>query len=106
MRLPWRAVAGGLLLNLRVTPKSGRDAIDGIELLSDGQTVLKVRVRALPTDGEANEAVVALIAKSLKLPKSNVSLERGGASRVKTLLLAGDTNAITSALEEIARAKT
>jgi len=106
MSLPWRAAAGGVLLDLRVTPKSGRDAIDGIEQLASGQTVLKLRVRALPTDGEANDAVIALIAKSLKLPKSNVTLERGGASRVKTLRLAGDATAIASALEQVTREKT
>jgi uncharacterized protein (TIGR00251 family) len=104
-RVPWRAVAGGVLLDLRVTPKSGHDAIDGIGNLSSGQPILKVRVRALPTGGEANDAVIALIAKSLKIPKSHLSLERGGASRVKTLRIAGDAQAIASALEEIARAK-
>lgn len=103
---PWRSVAGGVLLDIRVTPKSGRDAIEGIEQLASGQAVLKLRVRALPTGGEANEAVVALVAKALKLPKSNVSLERGAASRVKTLRLAGDAKVIASALEEITRAET
>ncbi len=106
MGLPWRVAAGGVLLDLRVTPKSGRDAIEGIESLSSGQTILKVRVRALPTDGEANEAVIALVARALKIPKANVSLERGGASRVKTLKLAGDAKEISSALEEITKAKT
>jgi uncharacterized protein (TIGR00251 family) len=105
-RFPWRTVAGGILLDLRVTPKSGRDTIDGIEMLASGQAVLKLRVRALPTDGEANEAVVALVAKSLKLPKSNIALERGGTSRVKTLRLAGDAKAISSALEKITRDET
>lgn len=102
----WRAVAGGILLDIRVTPKSGRDSIDGVEALADGQAVLKMRVRALPTEGEANAAVIALLAKSLKVPKSNVSLERGGTSRVKTLRIAGDAKAIASALDEIARAQT
>jgi hypothetical protein len=49
-----------------------------------------MRVRALPADGEANDAVIALLAKKLKLQKSNVSLERGSASRIKTLRLSGD----------------
>lgn len=88
-----------------MTPKGGRDAIDGIEQLASGQTVLKLRVRALPTDGEANAAVIALLAKSLKLPKSKVTLERGGAARVKSLHLAGDASTIASALEEITRVK-
>ncbi len=99
--LPWRATTGGVLLDIRVTPRGGRDAIDGIEQLSSGQAVLKLRVRALPTDGEANAAVIALVAKSLKLPKAKVTLERGGAARVKSLLLAGDAKAIVAALEKI-----
>ena len=103
---PWRAVAGGVLLDVRVTPKGGRDAVDGIESLSSGQAVLKLRVRALPTDGEANASVIALLAKLLKFPKSAIALERGGASRVKTLRLAGDANAIASALEKITKAET
>lgn len=100
---PWRAVAGGVLLTLRVTPKSARDAIEGIETLSDGLTVLKLRVRALPTDGQANDAVAAVFSKALKLPKSSVVLERGGASRVKTLRLAGDPVRIIAKLEEITK---
>lgn len=101
----WRVVAGGVLLDIRVTPKSARDAIDGSDVLASGQAVLKLRVRALPTEGAANEAVIALIAKSLKLPKSKVTLERGGASRVKTLRIAGDASAIASVLQEITKAK-
>ena len=103
---PWRAAAGGVLLDVRVTPKSGRDAVEGVELLSSGQPILKLRVRALPTDGEANTAVVALLAKILKLPKSGIALERGSTSRVKTLRLAGDANAISAALEKITKAET
>jgi uncharacterized protein (TIGR00251 family) len=99
---PWRAVAGGILLDIRVTPKGGRDAIDGIETLSNGQPVLKIRVRAAPTDGEANEAVNRLIAKSAGVAKSNVTLERGASARVKTLLIKGDGVAIAASLEAAA----
>ncbi len=102
-RLPWRAADGGILLDLRVTPRSGRDALDGVDSLSSGQAVLKARVRALPADGEANAAIIALVAKALGLPKSAVSIARGGTSRVKTLLLTGDAHAITQSLEKIAR---
>lgn len=98
-RFPWRAAAGGLLLDVRVTPKGGRDAIDGIETLASGQAVLKLRVRALPTGGAANDAVVALAAKLLKVAKTNVTLERGAKARVKTLRIAGDAAAIGAALE-------
>lgn len=103
--LPWRAGADGILLDIRVTPKGGRDAIEGVERLANGQAVLKLRVRALPTDGEANTAVIALLATSLKLPKSAVTLERGSTSRVKTLRLAGDESAIPALLEKLAQKK-
>ncbi|MGE0341328.1 MAG: DUF167 family protein [Xanthobacteraceae bacterium] len=101
MPLPWRVIEGGVLVDLRVTPKSSRDEIDAVEQLSDGQPVMKIRVRALPADGQANDAVVALLAKKLRLPKSCVSLERGGASRMKTLRLSGDPQVIVAALEKI-----
>jgi uncharacterized protein (TIGR00251 family) len=105
MTLPWRAVPGGVLLDLRVTPKSGRDAIGGIEHLAGGQAVLRLRVRALPADGEANEAVIALVAKSIKHAKSNLTLERGTTARIKTLRIAGDANSIQAALQKIAGSK-
>ena len=101
MPLPWRVIEGGVLVDLRVTPKSSRDEIDAVEQFSDGQPVVKIRVRALPADGQANDAVVALLAKKLRLPKSCVSLERGGASRMKTLRLSGDPQVIVAALEKI-----
>ncbi|MDF2972320.1 MAG: bifunctional methylenetetrahydrofolate dehydrogenase/methenyltetrahydrofolate cyclohydrolase [Microvirga sp.] len=49
--MPWRIRPEGLEVRVRVTPRGGRDAIDGIETLSDGRPVLKVRVRAVPEDG-------------------------------------------------------
>ncbi|HRF08042.1 MAG TPA: DUF167 family protein [Xanthobacteraceae bacterium] len=105
MPRPWRVIQGAVLVDLRVTPKSSRDEIEAVEQLSDGQPVLKVRVRALPTEGEANDAVVALLAKKLRLPKSCVALERGGASRMKTLRLSGDPQVIVTALETITKGK-
>ena len=74
---PWAAVAGGVALTVRLTPKGGRDAIDGIEHLADGRSVLKARVRAPPSEGEANDALVRLIAKPLGVPPRDVSLAPG-----------------------------
>jgi uncharacterized protein len=92
--LPWRIRPEGLELRVRVTPRGGRDAIDGVEALSDGQPVLKVRVRAVPEDGAANEGVRRLLAKALKRPASAVSLEAGATARLKTFLITGDTDAL------------
>lgn len=100
--LPWRAMAGGVALAVRLTPKGGRDAIDGVETMSDGRPVLKARVRAAPEDGKANAALVELIAKSLRLPRSAVTFASGQTSRIKTLQIAGDSEALTRALAALA----
>jgi hypothetical protein len=99
---PWVAVAGGLALTVRLTPKGGRDAIDGIEQLSDGRSVLKARVRAAPNEGEANDALCRLIAKTLHIPPRDIVLSAGATSRVKRLAISGDRPSLIAALEKIA----
>lgn len=79
---------------MRVTPRGGRDAIDGVEALSDGRPVLKVRVRAAPEDGAANEGVRRLLAKTLRVPASAVTLEAGATARLKIFLIAGEGGAL------------
>ena len=100
--LPWRATADGLSLVVRLTPKGGRDAIDGVETMSDGKAVLKARVRAVPEDGKANAALVELLAKALRVPRSAVSVATGQTSRVKTLEISGDPDALAEALARAA----
>ena len=96
--MPWQIRPDGLELRVRVTPRGGRDAIDGVETLSDGKRVLKVRVRALPEGGAANEGVRRLLAKALKLPASAVSLEAGATARLKTFLIEGDGQVLAARL--------
>ncbi|HPG03906.1 MAG: DUF167 domain-containing protein [Methylobacteriaceae bacterium] len=100
--LPWRATADGLSLVVRLTPKGGRDAIDGLETMSDGKAVLKARVRAVPEDGKANAALVELLAKALRVPRSAVSVATGQTSRVKMLEISGDPDALAEALARAA----
>ena len=57
---PWRYSTQGISVALRVTPRGGRDDIDGLETLANGRTVVKVRVRAIAEGGEANRAVTEL----------------------------------------------
>jgi len=59
---PWSLTASGISLTIRLTPKGGRDAIDGVDVLADGRPVLKIRVRAAASDGEANAALAQPIA--------------------------------------------
>jgi uncharacterized protein YggU (UPF0235/DUF167 family) len=88
-------------LALRVTPRGGRDAIDGIETLSDGRSVLKLRVRAVADGGEANRAVIALLAKSLGVPKAAVQLASGATSRLKQVVISGDPAALEDVLRKL-----
>jgi uncharacterized protein YggU (UPF0235/DUF167 family) len=76
-------------LPIRLTPGASADRIDGWATDPDGRPILKVRVRARPVEGEANAALLKLMAKTLGLPKSAVTLERGGQSRIKRIGVAG-----------------
>lgn len=97
----WRETKDGLALSVRLTPRGGRDALDGVETLADGKAVLKIRVRAAPTEGEANAALIALLAKLLGEPRSRISLTAGASSRVKTVLVSGETKALLARLEAL-----
>lgn len=101
----WTIVPAGLAISVRLTPRGGRDAIDGVERLADGRTVLKVRVRAAPSEGEANAALVKLIARALDVAPRSVSLNAGASARLKRLTIAGDGAALAAALEKIAAAR-
>jgi uncharacterized protein len=98
---PWRAEAAGLSIVVRLTPKGGRDAIDGVEHLADGRTALKVRVRAAPSDGEANAALVGVIAKALRVPARQVSLVAGASTRINRVQVAGVPATLAIALENL-----
>jgi len=67
-------------------------------VLSDGKAVLTARVRAAPTEGEANQALVKLLAKALKVPASRVSIAQGATSRVKMVEIEGDGSALQVSL--------
>lgn len=95
---PWRTTAEGLVVRVRVTPKSGRDEIAGIETTAEG-TALKARVRAVPSDGEANAALTRLFAAWLGVPKATVTLVSGGKSRIKSLAIHGEPNALARELD-------
>jgi uncharacterized protein (TIGR00251 family) len=94
----WTRRADGIELHLRLTPKSSRDALEGVETRADGARALKARVRAVPEDGKANDALIALVSKQLKLPASRIKLVSGATARQKTLFLEGDPDALAEFL--------
>jgi|SRR5215831_8227615 len=98
---PWSLTGEGVALAVRLTPKGGRDSIDGIEELADGRRVLKARVRAAPVAGEANTALVKLIAKAVGVPPRDVALAAGDTARLKRLEISGDGPTLIAALEKI-----
>jgi uncharacterized protein YggU (UPF0235/DUF167 family) len=95
---PWKFLAGALSVRVRATPKGGRAAIDGIAELGD-ECVLKVRVRAAPTDGKANDGLSRLLAKSVGVAPTAVSLLQGAAGRLKTFRIEGDPATLAATLE-------
>ncbi len=95
----YRTEEGGIVLAVRLTPRAGRDSLDGIGSLSDGRSVVLARVRALPADGEANAALGALLAKRLHVPKSAVTIASGHTARLKQVRIAGDPEALARELD-------
>jgi uncharacterized protein (TIGR00251 family) len=102
---PWQVQADGLTLTVRLTPKGGRDAIDGIERMADGRSALKVRVRAAPSEGDANDALVRLLAASLGVAVRQVSLAAGATARIKRLKVGGAGPALAATLASLVGAK-
>ncbi|MFN3537303.1 MAG: DUF167 family protein [Brevundimonas sp.] len=72
-------------LTVRLTPRGDADRIDGWDQDAEGRPLLRARVRAAPTEGEANTALIALIARALRIPKSDVMIARGASARVKAI---------------------
>ena len=72
-------------LTVRVTPRGGRDAVEGWTRDGAGRPVLKVRVAAAAADGKANAAVMAVLADALGVAPSSLSLIRGQTARVKQI---------------------
>ncbi len=94
LALSLRRSRDGVTLPVRLTPKSSRDEVVGIED-HGGECVLKARVRAVPEAGRANEALETLIAKWLGVPPSTVTVAHGGKSRLKQVAVTGDAEALS-----------
>ncbi|OYW29471.1 MAG: hypothetical protein B7Z44_04570 [Caulobacter sp. 12-67-6] len=78
-----------MFLTVRLTPRGGREGVDGWAADSEGRSYLKVRVASAPVEGEANAALIILIAKRLGVAKSAVRLTAGATARLKRLEIDG-----------------
>ena len=93
---PWRVAKPGLLLDIRAVPGAGKTALGQVEPDAAGRPWLKIRIAAPPVEGAANKAVIAYVAKSLRLANRNVSLASGAKARSKTLALEGEANDLSA----------
>ena len=94
----WRVGKSGLHVLVRVTPKSARDGVDGIMQTPEGPA-LKVRVRAVAENGQANRSVETAVAQWLGLARTCVTVAQGGKSRIKTLDIDGEPDELEPLLE-------
>ena len=102
---PCRYSTEGISVALCVTPRGGRDGIDGLEKLANGRVVLKVRVRAIAEGGEANRAVTELLAKALGVPRARVRILSGVTSHLKQMAVDGDPRQLGEALRKLTTAQ-
>jgi hypothetical protein len=86
------------LFAVRLTPRGGRDAVEGWVVDAAGRRALKARVAAPPVDGQANAALIKLIAKTLGVARSSVTIVSGEGARVKVLEVEGVDEAGLAAL--------
>jgi uncharacterized protein (TIGR00251 family) len=95
----------GVSVRVRLTPKGGRDAVEGWDTDSAGASHLKVRVRTVPESGKANAALIDLIAKALDVSRSSVALVSGEKARLKIVAITGDTSALAAKLNSLGAAE-
>lgn len=91
-------VKGSVRLRLRVKPGAARLAVLGRVHLAEGQEAVALAVSAAPEGGKANDAVIALLAKAWRIPKSRLAITVGATARTKVIEIAGDTEVTAATL--------
>lgn len=96
-------MAGGVRLAVKLTPKASRNRVEGIAVDADGHGILKVSVTAVPEDGKANQALIELLAKTLRVGKRSITITAGATDRRKVLFIEGDADDFSRRIAESAR---
>jgi hypothetical protein len=99
----WRRTPEGVRLTVKVTPRARMAAVGGVVEAAAGRMALVVKVRAAPAVGEANAAVIAVLAATLGVPRMAVRLAAGAASRLKEIDIAGDARELDARLTALAQ---
>jgi hypothetical protein len=77
-------------VTVRLTPRAGADRLVALAAAADGGRVVKANVTAPPADGRANEALLQLLARAWRLPRRDLAIVAGAASRNKAVHISGD----------------
>jgi len=85
---------------VKLTPKAKRAGITGVEQDGEGRAYLKVAVTAAPEGGKANTALIALLAKTWRVPKSSLAVVKGETARMKELAFTGDPAPVTAWIQD------
>lgn len=86
---------------MRASPGAKANAIAGLWRGAEGEVRLAVKVTAAPDKGKANAAILALLAKALRLPKSALLVAAGETSRLKTIDIRTENTGLAAALEAL-----
>ena len=95
---PFRAVAGGLRLAVKLVPGASRQGIAGRVPAPGGGSALKIAVGAPAVDGKANAALIRLLAETLGVAKGTITVVAGATQRHKLLHIAGDSGSLEKQL--------
>ena len=99
--MAWTATADGVIVAVRLTPRGGRDAIEGIERRADGTVVLKARVRAAPFEARPIWRYAGCSPVRSAWLSVEVELVAGATARIKRVRIAGEPAAIVAALARV-----
>jgi uncharacterized protein YggU (UPF0235/DUF167 family) len=100
----YRVFPGGIDIFIRLTPKSSRDALGGLFQAQD-KVYFQARVRSVPEDGRANQALIELLSGELGVPRSTLSLVSGHTARLKTVRIEGTGQALERAVAALVERK-
>ncbi len=87
---PFEAHPDGVRLFLHLTPGASKNALVRLGPDANNQMRLRALVTTVPEQGKANKAIIKILAKKLRLPRSDIRIIAGQQSREKTLLLSGN----------------
>lgn len=96
----WRTDGDDLLLAIRLTPRSAKEGTGGLWHDSAGAVWLQAQVRAVPEKGRANEALIRLLSRQLRIPAKDIVVDSGGGSRLKRLRLIGQARNAAAMIQD------